>query len=171
MLFSCHAHFCEWKDHVPTASCLKNRCRCCCLTDDWRNGAHTSPLRTKPDGVSRRLEMQRQIDEISAVQCRTRELAETRHNTKGASCEEAKARLQSTETPLGGTSRCPRPKHLVDKTIIQEHAVAHRDENARADRPCDLEWMSKESRVMMRGLEEFSLFVNGMVGFDLSRQS
>ena len=35
--------------------------------------------RTTRESVSRRLEMQRQVDEISAVQCRKRELVETSH--------------------------------------------------------------------------------------------
>ena len=51
-----------------TARCLGKR-RGCYGTDDWSNDADKSPLKTLHEGVLRRLEMQRQVDEMSAVQC------------------------------------------------------------------------------------------------------
>ena len=39
-------------------------------TDDWHDDADKFSLRIASEGVSSRLEMQRQVDEISAVQCR-----------------------------------------------------------------------------------------------------
>ena len=46
--------------------------RVCYGTDDRNDDADKISLRTAIEGVSRRLEMQRQVDETSAVQCRER---------------------------------------------------------------------------------------------------
>ena len=43
--------------------------RGCYGTDDWSDDAAKTTLRTAHEGVLRRLEMQRQVDETSAVQC------------------------------------------------------------------------------------------------------
>ena len=56
-------------------------------TDDWNDDADKFSLRTAIEDVSSRLEMQRQVDEISAVQCRQRSA------TKSATSKEATARL------------------------------------------------------------------------------
>ena len=60
---------------VATARCLGKRCDCrgCYGTDDRNGHADNFSLRTAFDGVSCRLEVQRQVGEISAVQCRKRE--------------------------------------------------------------------------------------------------
>ena len=39
-------------------------------SDDWNDDADKFSLRIASEGVSSRLEMQRRVDEISAVQCR-----------------------------------------------------------------------------------------------------
>ena len=54
-------------------------------------------------------------------------------SAKGASSEVAWQRH------LRGACRCPqRPMRVVDEAIVQEHAVAYRDEDARAKRHCDV---------------------------------
>ena len=62
----------QWMRIVVTARCLVKRCECrgCHGTDDWKEHADGFSLRTAFEVVSCRLEVQRQVDEISAVQCR-----------------------------------------------------------------------------------------------------
>ena len=69
---------------VATARCLGKRCDCrdCYGTDDWNEHADKFSLRTALEGVSSRLEVQRQVDEISAAQCRKRVLAETNYSLR-----------------------------------------------------------------------------------------
>ena len=71
--------------------------RVCYGTDDGHDDADKFSLRIASEGVSSRLEMQRQVGEISAVQCRQSELVETSHSTrsapKSATTKEATARL------------------------------------------------------------------------------
>ena len=52
---------------VPWKRC---ECRGCYGTGDWKGNADGLSLNTVFEVVSRRLEVQRQVDEISAVQCR-----------------------------------------------------------------------------------------------------
>ena len=138
-------------------------CRCCFGTDDWYGDADKSSLRTTREGVSRRLEMQRQVDEISAVQCRKRELAETSHSTKSATSEEATARLQPAKMVSGSTCWCPRrPRYVVGKTIVEKHAVIMMKMR---EKSADVMLLS----VLMLSLEEYTLFVNGMVCIVLFR--
>ena len=116
---------------------LWKRCECrgCYGTDDWKEHADEFSLRTAFEGVSCRLEVQRQVDEISAVQCRKNALAETNFSSKSASCKEAVARLQSSKGCSGDTCWCPQcPGYVVGKALAQGHVVAHCDENARAER-------------------------------------
>ena len=113
---------------MATARCLGKRCDCrgCYGTDDWTEHADEFSLRpTAFEGVSSRLEMQRQVDEISAVQCRKRALAESDYSSKSATCMEAGARLQPSESCSGGTCWCPQcPGYVVDKAFVQGHVVA-----------------------------------------------
>ena len=75
--------------------------RVCHGTDDWNDDADKFSFRSASESVSSRLEMQRQVDEISAVQCRQSELVETSHSTRSASKSatnrEATARLCKAE--------------------------------------------------------------------------
>ena len=106
-----------------------------------------SPSEPHFEGVSSRLEVQRQVDEISAAQCRKRELAETICSSKSATCEEPTARLQSAKSCSGDTFWCQCPRYVVDKAFVHWHAVAHRDENARAERRCDVPVRSDHARL------------------------
>ena len=78
----------QWMRVVATARCLVKRCECrgCYGTDDWKEHADGFSLRTAFEGVSCRLEVQRQVDEISAVQCRKNALAETNFSSKSVTC-------------------------------------------------------------------------------------
>ena len=126
---------------VATARCLGKRCECrgSYGTDDWSSHADEFSLRTVFEGVSCRLEVQRQVDEISAVQCRKSGLDETNHSSESVTCQETVARLQSTKDCSGDTCWCPQcPGYVVDKAFVQGHVVAHCNENARAERRCDV---------------------------------
>ena len=73
-------------------------------TDDWNDDADKFSLGTAIEDVSSRLEMQRQVDQISAVQCRQRSAA------KSATSKEATARLcarRSQQPRLQGHDDCP----------------------------------------------------------------
>ena len=103
------------------------KCLGCHGTDDWSDDADISPLRTTHEGVACRLEMHRQLDEISAVQCRKRKLAETSYSAKSATSKEATARLQSTKCRPRNTCRCLQcPRYVVDQTVVQKHVGAYR---------------------------------------------
>ena len=144
---------------------------------DWKEHADEFSLRTAFEGVSCRLEVQRQVDEISAVQCRKNALAETNFSSKSVTCKETVARLQSSKGCSGDTCWCPQcPGYVVGKALIQRHVVAHcekmREQNADVMFLSDLstpEWMTEGNKVVMLGLEEYTLFVSGMVGIVLSR--
>ena len=140
----------QWMYVVATARCLGKRCECrgCYGTDDWKEHADEFSLRTAFEGVSCRLEVQRQVDEISAVQCRKNALAETNFSSKSVTCKEAVARLQSSKGCSGDTCWCPQcPGYVVDKALVQGHVVAHCDENARAERRCDVPVRSVHARM------------------------
>ena len=94
---------------VATARCLGKRgeCRSCYGTDDWKVHADEFSLRTAFEGVSCGLEVQRQVDVISAVQCRKNALAETNFSSKSVTCKEAVARLQSSKGCSRDTCWCP----------------------------------------------------------------
>ena len=128
----------QWMYVVATARCLGKRCDCY-GTGDWNEHADKFSLRTAFEGVSSQLEVQRQVDETSAAQCRKRELAETSHSSKSATCKEATARLQSAKSCSGDMCWCPQcSRYVVDKAFVQGHAVAHLDQNARAERRSDV---------------------------------
>ena len=58
------------------------------------------------------------------------------------------ARLQSSKGCSGDTCWCPQcPRYVVDKALVQGHVVAHFDENARAERRCDVPVRSVHARM------------------------
>ena len=68
--------------------------------------------------------------------------------SKSATCKETAARLQSTESCSGDTRWCPQcPRYVVDEAFVQGHVVAHRDEDARAERRCDVPVRSVHARM------------------------
>ena len=100
--------------------------RVCFGTDDGHDDADKFSLRNASEGVSSRLEMQRQVDEISAVQCRQSELVETSHSTrsapKSATSKEATARLcarRSQQLGCGVTVMTARTQGLASRPVAR----------------------------------------------------
>ena len=57
-------------------------------------------------------------------------------------------RLQSSKSCFGDTCWCPQcPRYVMDKAVVQGHVVAHCDENARAERRCDVPVRSVHARM------------------------
>ena len=85
------------------------------------------------------------------VQCRKRKLAETSNSAKSATSKEATARLQSAEN-------CP--EYVSVSSLSKGMSRTKRSYR-------NMLWHIVMS--VMLGLEEYTLFVNGMVGIVLSR--